>query len=90
MLTALDRCRFADKLTVLEENAGLHFLLQVDTELDDRQLTDWCEKAGFRVQCLSSYYHSSIPEEALGQLVINYSGLTDRDLSKLEKQLAEL
>ncbi len=90
VLTALSGCRFADKLTVLEENAGLHFLLQVGTALDDRQLTDWCEKAGFRVQCLSSYYHGSVPEEALGQLVINYSGLTDRDLSKLEQQLAEL
>ncbi len=90
VLTALDRCRFSDKLTVLEENAGLHFLLQVDTALDDGQLIARCEDAGFRVRCLSSYYHGPVPEEALGQLVINYSGLTDRDLSKLEQQLAEL
>ena len=87
VLDALLAAPFAEKLTVLEEDAGLHFLLKVDTEMTDRELTDWCEKAGFRVETLSEFYHSAVPEWAGQQLVINYSGLSDKDLDTLEQKL---
>lgn len=87
VLDALLTAPFAEKLTVLEEDAGLHFLLKVDTEMTDRELTDWCEKAGFRVETLSEFYHSDVPEWAGQQLVINYSGLSDKDLDTLEQKL---
>jgi len=87
VLTALENCPFADRLTVLEENAGLHFLLKVDTDMTDEALTAWCRDGGFRVQTLSEYYHSTVPEHARRQLVINYSGLSDRDIEQLEDRL---
>lgn len=90
VLTALSDCSFAKKLMVLEADAGLHFLLQVDTSLDGHALTDWCEKAGFRVRTLASYYHGVAPNDTLRQLVINYSGLTDNDLRQLELLLSKL
>jgi GntR family transcriptional regulator/MocR family aminotransferase len=89
VLAALENSPFGDKISVLEENAGLHFLLKVDTPLTDENLTAWCEKAGFRVQTLGEFYHSAVPESAKGQLVINYSGLTDEDLTQLEQKLAK-
>ena len=88
ILAALASCPFGEKLTVLEENAGLHFLLKVDAGMSDQALVRWCRDAGFRVQTLGEYYHSDIPESARGQLVINYSGLSDRDLEDLEQKLS--
>ena len=87
VLTALENCPFADRLSVCEQNAGLHFLVKVDTTLSDRELTALCHKAGFRVQTLGDFYHGDVPETAKKQLVINYSGLTDRDLEQLEIKL---
>jgi len=87
VLEALLNAPFAERLTVLEEDAGLHFLLKVDTKMTDRELSDWCQKAGFRVQTLSEFYHSAVPESARQQLVINYSGLSDKDLDTLEQKL---
>ena len=88
VLGALLRCPFADKLTVLEENAGLHFLLKVDTDLSDKALVAFCRETGFRVQALSEFYHNAPPANARRQLVINYSGLTDQALTQLEERLS--
>ena len=87
MLAALEECPYGDKLTVLEENAGLHFLVKADTPLTDEELVRWCGKAGIKVQTLGEFYHGDVPETAKRQLVINYSGLSDEDLTKLEQIL---
>ena len=86
VVTALSRCSFAQKLTIREEDAGLHFLLKVDTAMTDRELVDYCAAHGVRVRTLSSYYHLPIPEEDLRCLVINYAGL---DQAELERVLDE-
>ena len=86
--TAVEQCAVARHLTILEEHAGLHFLLQVDLPLTDAQLTQRCLALGLRVAPLSSYYR--FPEENSHCLVINYSGLTEQTLSKLEQILRAL
>ena len=88
VLTAIADCPEAHRLSILEEHAGLHFLLQVDSPMTDAQLVEACRKLGLRVAPLSSYYR--FPEENSHCLVINYSGLTEENLLKLEKILAEL
>ena len=90
VIGVLQSCPHADKLTILEQDAGLHFLLKVDTPLSDSALTGQLEKAGIRVRALSSYYHGSVPAEDSHCLVIDYSGLTDADLDTLETTLAQL
>ena len=87
-LKAIETCRIADKLTILEEHAGLHFLVQVKLPLTDAQLTERCRRLGLRVAALSSYYR--FPEENSHCLVVNYSGLTEKDLSRLEEILQRL
>ena len=86
--TAVEGCAVASQLTILEEHAGLHFLLQVDLPLTDAQLVEKCRELGLRVAPLSSYYR--FPEENSHCLVINYSGLTEESLSKLEQILRDL
>ena len=78
----------ANKLTILEEHAGLHFLVQVDLPLTDAQLVAKCRELGLRVAALSSYYR--FPEENSHCLVINYSGLTEESLTRLEEILCKL
>ena len=88
LMTALTECPLAALLTVQEENAGLHFLVRVATDMTDEALEDYCARAGLRVQCLSSYYHGPVPEKARRCLVVNYSGLDHEQLTKLEEILA--
>ena len=88
VLTAIEHCPRASHFTILEEHAGLHFLLQVDLPLTDAQLAEACAELGLRVAPLSSYYR--FPEENSHCLVVNYSGLTEESLTKLEDILKNL
>lgn len=90
VVEAIAACPLADKLTILEENAGLHFLLQVDTELTDGELTQKCRELGLEVRSLGSYYHDPAPREDTHCLVVNYSGLTEEHLTHLEQILKTL
>lgn len=86
VVAALSGCAAADRLTILEQDAGLHFLVQVDTRMTDAELTAWLESIGIRIQALSSFYHTQSPGD-LHCLVVNYSGLQDKEL---ETALAKL
>ncbi len=79
-----------ERLTVLEENAGLHFVVRVDTALSDEELVARCRKAGIRVRSLGSYYHGQVPRSAQKSLVVNYSGLTDGALDALQQRIKGL
>ena len=78
------------RLQVLEEGAGLHFLLRVDTALTDPELVALCAKKGLKVRCLSQYYRETPPENCRGYLVINYSGLRDEDTAILANVIKTL
>ena len=83
VVAALNGCAISRKLTILEEDAGLHFLVKVDTDLSDEELMAWCEDHGVRVRTLSSYYHQDVPAEDRHCLVVNYSGIREEDLERL-------
>ncbi len=80
VMEALSRCPFAHRLTVLEADAGLHFLLNVDTALSDEALTALWQEAGIKIRPLSSYYHGPAPEDVQHILVVNYSGIQEEAL----------
>ena len=86
VVSALDQCAFSHLLTIREEDAGLHFLLKVDTSMTDEELTQFCETQGARVRALSSYYRLAVPPEDEHCLVINYACL---DQEALEAVLQE-
>ena len=93
VIDALSRCPGGEKLTILEQDAGLHFLLRVDTAWSDKQLTSWLLEQGIRIQALSGFYHATDPGD-LHCLVVNYSGLEDdrleQALNRLEQALIQL
>ena len=83
-------CPLAARFSIQEENAGLHFLLTVDTGLSGPELTARCEDLGIRIQTLAGFYHGNCPPDAHQTLVVNYAGLRDEDLDKLEAILTAL
>ena len=90
LVELLKNSPISEKITILEQDAGLHFLLRIRTELDDDGLTGLWQAAGIRIRALSEYYHGPIPEDARRCLVMDYSGLTDQDFDRLAYALARL
>ena len=86
VIDALEHSPMADRFTILEKDAGLHFLLQVDTDLSGPALARELEHQGLRVQLLSSFYTAPTPESEKS-LVINYSAV---DEGKLRQALERL
>ena len=87
LLELLQKCPWAADLTIQEADAGLHFLVKVQTQLSDAELTNFCLQKGLLVRSLSSYYHDAVPDSALHSLVINYSGLREQDMDTLAQLL---
>ena len=90
VLAAITACPLADRLSILEENAGLHFLVRVDTDQSDAALVERCGRAGLRLRSLGSYYQGSVPAWAERCLVVNYAGLTDEQLERLQRILQRI
>ncbi|MCR4962981.1 MAG: PLP-dependent aminotransferase family protein [Firmicutes bacterium] len=59
---------------ILEQNAGLHFLLRIHTDKSDRELVRRAEEAGLLIACLSQYVHGNA-EKYAHHIVVNYSSL---------------
>jgi len=87
ILEILNTCAFAPRLTIREEDAGLHFLLRVDTALSDEELVARCAGAGLPVRALSSFYHGAVGEQVAHCLVVNYATLREEDLEAALKRL---
>ena len=76
----------AARARITEEDAGLHFLMTLDTPLSDGTLRRLAAQRGVRLAMLSEYY--SDPAAAPPHvLVMNYSGI---DIEKLPRALARL
>jgi GntR family transcriptional regulator/MocR family aminotransferase len=86
VIDAIERSAFADRVTILEENAGLHFLMRLDTETDDKEIIRRAARVGIRLSFLSEYTHEPTASDA-HVLVINYSGI---DTEKLPEGIRRL
>lgn len=87
VMAALAQCSQADRLEIMEENAGLHFLVRVNVGFSQQEIQDYCAQRGIRVRMLSSYYHTPVPEWAEKCVVVNYSGLSQLQIEQLEEIL---
>ena len=89
VLAAFRSSPFAGRVTISEQGAGLHFLLRLDTALDDETLRQRAESLGVRLAFLSEY--STDPREAYAHtLVVNYGGLEPEHLAETMSLLAEV
>lgn len=73
LLEALKRSRLKDRVTVSGEEAGLHFLMHIRTEVPEEQVIEKAKKRGIRLVPLSSYYYGNAKEQNV--YVMNYSSI---------------
>lgn len=77
------------KVYIMEENAGLHFLLKVDTSMTDKELVDCAAENGVHISCLSQYYYDQT-HTIEHTLVINYSGFNEENIREALDKLFEI
>lgn len=69
-----------------EADAGLHFLLKVQTEASDQELVKRAEQRGVAISCLSEYYMD--PRRAEPHcLVMNYTGMERERMEEAVQRL---
>ena len=80
--------RLYPQVTIKEENAGLHFLMEIDTSYTDREMVDRAAAAGINISSLSQYCHGKEQEDS-HTLVINYSGIEEDIIEEACDRLLE-
>jgi GntR family transcriptional regulator/MocR family aminotransferase len=86
LIDAIERSHLSKIVTIQEKNAGLHFLMTVNTTLSDDELIEKAHNHGLKIACLSQYYYNT--DNAVEHtLVINYSAI---EPEKIEEAVALL
>ncbi len=79
ILHEIGESSLASRITVLENDSGLHFLLRLHTDVDDDTLVSALKERGVSLLPLSLYYRN--PSEAPAHtFILNYSSLSVSDL----------
>lgn len=89
LISAIERSPLAGRAEILEQDAGLHFLLRVRTEKSDATLSEEAQAAGIRLSFLSEYQNGPARAET-HEIVVNYSGLDAARLDEAFERLAEI
>ena len=98
LLRAISQNPLSEKVRIHEADAGLHFLMQIDTALSDQELISRAAACGIRLSCLSQYYHVSqegpdpdsvnqVQEPIRHAVLVNYSGLENEKMPWLVQTL---
>lgn len=74
---------------IIEQSSGLHFLLQLQTEVSDAELKMRLFDAGIKVKFLSDYFHTP-RRDAAHILLLNYSSIAQEKIPEAVQTLAEI
>ena len=88
LLSAIRKSRLSNVARIYEEDAGLHFILEVNTKCSD---IEFCNRARFRgvnIRALSEYYFEAKPSQH--KFVVNYSSVDKANMQKAVLILASL
>ncbi len=88
LLSAIRKSKLSNVARIYEEDAGLHFILEVDTKCSD---IEFCNRARFRgvnIRALSEYYFEAKPSQH--KFVVNYSSVDKAGMQKAVQILASL
>lgn len=88
VLACIKKYMNPDKIRIREENSGLHFLLEIDTNYSDDQLRNNAEARDIHISFLSQYYRNT-KNARYHTLVINYSGIMPEHIEEAVKRLIE-
>lgn len=90
LLQTLRQMPFSRRIQILEQDAGLHFILRVEWEGDDLSLKAFFDERGIRVRLLDEYYAADASPCHTHCLLINYSGITAEQIRQIPALFAGL
>lgn len=88
MLLAIHKSRLSNIARIYEEDAGLHFILEVSTKCSDAEFCKRLRQKGVNVKALSEYFFEAKP--SIHKFVINYSSVDKNRMQKAVQALASL
>ncbi len=88
LLKTIARSPLAKFVEIAEEDAGLHFILNVRTNLSDEEFCRRAREKGVNLNALSDYYFEAEPSEH--RFVINYSSVEDARMAKAIRVLSDI
>ena len=89
LLEAIKKSPLDSVSEIKEEDAGLHFLLELTITLSDEEFVQKAAEKGVRISPLSSCYHhrENAPDHVF---IVNYTSLSEEVLPKAAEILAEI
>lgn len=81
MINAIEKSMLKDYVSVHEENAGLHFLLKINTDKTDAQIKALCKEQKIGISYLEEYLLK--PQKGYEHLfILNYSGIDEQKIDE--------
>ena len=83
VLSCIKGCFPEKACSVIENDSGLHFIIQFDTKLADKTVEKLLLEKGIKLQAIT-HFNLSKPKEDRHQFIINYSNIdADRIMDEL-------
>ena len=86
ILTCIEKHPSFSRTTILEKDAGLHFLLKMDTRISDSELIAKAAEQGIHISCLNQFF-AAPQEKDSHTIIINYSGIQLQDIEEAIRRL---
>lgn len=92
LISILMSSKIKDKITIYEEDSGLHFLLKYNTDFTDEELKKRAYNKGLLISFLSDYIiHTSNNKKGYEHIaIVNYSGITSENIKKTAQLLIDI
>ncbi|MDA3932166.1 MAG: PLP-dependent aminotransferase family protein [Tenericutes bacterium] len=81
---------FGDSILIKGSDAGLHFLIEVKTDLSENELIERAKSVGVRVYGLGEFFIRSIRRYENPTLIFGYSHLNSEDFKEAVKRLKNI
>ena len=91
LINGLRKSPLADKITISQENAGLHFLLHINSHKSDQELKALAKEQAVTLAFVSDYYSFDFKSDLSRYdhtAIINYSGLNIKDIPVVIERLS--
>ena len=89
LIEAIENSTISNSCTVIDNDAGLHFLVKIDTKLDSKDLQQILLKEGIKISALADYYFIDKPKEK-NLYIINYSMINREKFDGIIKIIEKL
>ena len=86
LLTAIRNSRLGDCVCISGEEAGVHFLMEIQTEKEEEEFLAAAQARGIRLSPLSAHYHNQETERR-NVYVMNYSSVETDNAEEIVRRL---